>query len=86
MKQYRKKPVVISAIQWDGTEEHAVKISAEDNFEGKLDYRPGHFDGFYIKTLEGIMKVSPMDYVIRGVNGEYYPCKPDIFLKTYDEV
>ena len=39
---------------------------------------------FYIKTLEGNMIVSPNDYIIKGVNGEFYPCKPDIFEKTYD--
>lgn len=42
--------------------------------------------GFYIPTLEGVMKVSFGDYIIKGVNGEFYPCKPDIFAKTYKEV
>lgn len=39
-----------------------------------------------IKTLEGVMKASEGDYIIKGVNGELYPCKPDIFIKTYEEV
>lgn len=42
--------------------------------------------GFYIPTLEVVMKVSFGDYIIKGVNGEFYPCKPDIFAKTYKEV
>ena len=42
--------------------------------------------GFYIPTLEGDMKASIGDYIIKGVNGEFYPCKPDIFDKTYEEV
>jgi len=43
-------------------------------------------DGFKIKTLEGEMTASIGDFVIKGVNGEFYPCKPDIFKKTYEEV
>lgn len=42
--------------------------------------------GFYIPTLEGNMKVSMGDYIIKGVNGEFYPCKPDIFDKTYEDI
>lgn len=42
--------------------------------------------GFYIPTLEGDMKANIGDYIIKGINGEFYPCKPDIFDKTYEEV
>jgi len=86
MKQYRKKPVVIEAIQWDGTEDLALEIASIGGFEGMLDYKTGAFGGLYIETLEGRMQVSPNDYVIKGVKGEFYPCKPDIFEMTYDEV
>jgi hypothetical protein len=86
MKQYRKKPVVIDAIQWDGTEDLALEIAAIGGFEGMLDYKTGAFGGLYIETLEGRMQVSPNDYVIKGVKGEFYPCKPDIFEMTYDKV
>ena len=86
MKQYRKKPVVIDAIQWDGTEDMAIEISSHDDFEGMLDFKTGNFDGFYIETLEGRMKVSKGDYVIKGLFGEFYPCKPDIFELSYDKL
>jgi hypothetical protein len=84
MKNYRKKPVVIQAIQWDGTEEKAIEIASNEDFEGMLDYKPGHFSGFFINTLEGQMEVSPNDYVIKGLKGEFYPCKPEIFELSYD--
>jgi hypothetical protein len=84
-KKYRKKPVVISAIQWDGSEQMAIDIASEEDFAGMLDYKTGDFDGFYINTLEGRMKVSPYDFVIRGVKGEYYACREDIFKMTYTE-
>ena len=97
MKNYRKKPVVIQAIQWDGTENHALEIAS--TFDGKLDYKKKYeydegilaksidiFEGFFINTLEGQMKVSPNDYVIKGLKGEFYPCKPDVFEISYDLV
>lgn len=86
MKNYRKKAVVIEAIQWDGTEQHAIEIASIEDFEGMLDYGTGFFDGFYIETLEGRMQVSPKDYVIKGLKGEFYPCKPEIFELSYDSV
>ena len=90
--KYRKKPVVIEAIQWTGLNLEEVK-----DFVGEaLTYdildtawkvgkgRPRvHMK---IKTLEGDMEVSEKDYIIKGVNGEFYPCKPDIFEKTYGAV
>jgi hypothetical protein len=99
MKNYRKKPVVIQAIQWDGTEQQALEIASIENFEGKLDYKKKYeyvegildkstdiFEGFYIDTLEGLMQVSPNDYVIKGLKGEFYPCKPEIFKLSYDSL
>jgi len=85
MKKYIKKPIVIDAIQWDGTEDMAFEIATNDDFQGMMDFKTGEFGGFYIDTLEGRMKVSPNDYVIKGIKGEYYPCKPDIFELTYEE-
>ena len=84
MKNYRKKPVVIQAVQWDGTEEHALEIASIEDFAGMLDFSTGEFGGFYIQTLEGRMQVSKNDYVIQGLKGEFYPCKPDIFELSYD--
>ena len=78
---YRKKPVVIEAIQWDGNLETLNVFPKEDTEPVKL--RDGDL---YIQTLEGEMKASIGDFIIKGVQGEYYPCKPDIFEKTYEEV
>ena len=85
MAKYRKKPVVIEACQFDGN------IRSIDDFPisevGK--FKVGSENGQYyliIPTLEGDMKALSGDWVIKGVNGEFYPCKPDIFEKTYDVV
>lgn len=80
MAKYRKKPVVIDAIKYD--KQHIGRLL---NFCGVLEYNP-HDNEYYVKTLEGCMKVSDGDYIIKGVNGEFYPCKADIFEKTYEEV
>jgi len=81
MAQYRKKPVVIEAVQWDGNLETLNVFPKEDTEPVKL--RNGDL---YIQTLEGEMKASIGDFIIKGVQGEFYPCKPDVFEKTYEEV
>ena len=86
MENYRKKPIEVQAIQWDGSEEMALVIASNVNFEGMIDFKTGEFGGFYIDTLEGRMKVSPTDYVIKGIKGEYYACRADIFELTYDKI
>lgn len=78
-KKYRKKPVVIEAIQWTGK-----NLSEIDNFMGGTIGNKGTI--LVINTLEGDMEASIGDYIIKGVSGEFYPCKPDIFDKTYEEV
>lgn len=87
--RYRKKPVEIEALQWDGTMAGAMEIKAwslQCGFEEIyfVQDRSGTKVTMTVKTLEGAMKVSPQDYVIRGVAGEFYPCKPDIFELSYD--
>lgn len=85
MAKFRKKPVVVEAIQWDGTIEHAKKLSEIFGFEcyiGTRTYRNNFV--FYIKTLENWVEASPNDWIIKGVQGECYPCKPDIFEQTYE--
>jgi len=67
--KYRKKPVVIDAVQWFKDGDH-----------------PAVTDIGLIGTLEGVMQVTPGDYIITGVKGEHYPCKPDIFEMTYEPV
>lgn len=75
-----KTQVTVEAIKYD--KEHIGKALS---FCGVLDYNP-HDNEYYVKTLEGHMKVSDGDYIIKGVQGEYYPCKPDIFEQTYEVV
>lgn len=77
--KYRKKPVTIEAIQWLGT-----NLSEIDDFVGESITNKG--TTLIIHTLEGDMEASIGDYIIKGVKGEFYPCKPDIFLATYEEV
>jgi hypothetical protein len=77
MSYYRKKPVVIEAVQFvDGNLLECRDFVGSD-FITK-DWR------YYIHTLEGNMEVSVGDFIIKGVQGEFYPCKPDIFEATYD--
>lgn len=82
--RYRKKAVVIEAMQYDGTNEDAIlawatRYSMDDPIERGVS-------GIFINTLEGQMKVSLGDWVIKGVQGEFYPVKPDIFEATYELV
>jgi len=80
MAQYRKKPVVIEAIQL--VDENLVQLL---EFCGdKIKSHP--MIGVVIETLEGDMLASKGDYIIKGVKGEFYPCKPDIFEMTYELV
>ena len=88
-RKYRKKPVVIDA----------VRIAGHGGNAGAMDWINRHDDGgaflkessmflpgycFHIRTLEGDMRANRGDWIIRGVNGEFYPCKSDIFAKTYE--
>ncbi|MBG9944667.1 hypothetical protein ABE237_00690 [Brevibacillus formosus] len=82
MSKYRKKPVVIEAKQYKGLSNY-IEIC---EFVGKpLD---SEYNGeiVVIETLEGTMRANAGDYIIKGVKGEFYPCKPDIFEATYDAV
>ena len=84
MQKFVKKPVVIEAIQYDG-----ANITEIETFVGeKLStIMTSDVDTqLVIPTLEGDMKASKGDYIIKGIKGEFYPCKPDVFEKTYDVV
>ena len=85
MAQYRKKPVVIEAVQLEDLEVHTLITIQQFVGLGK-DIFKVESDGLVIKTLEGDMKASIGDFIIKGVQGEFYPCKPDIFEKTYEKV
>lgn len=80
-KKYRKKPVVIEVVQWTG--DNVDELCKLENFRLNYTLINGQL-GVY--TLEGIMWASVGDYIIRGIRGEFYPCKPDIFNETYEEV
>jgi len=88
VRQYRKKPVVIEAVQYGGTLESATAVIDWVRAGGGASHL--RVDGAVwfvaIDTLEGTMHAAVGDYVIRGVQGEFYPCKPDIFAATYEEV
>ena len=85
MAKYRKKPVVIDAVIWDGHPGTANDFLGEAYGEDWL-YQDGGTSNIVIPTLEGNMIGDIGDYIIKGINGEFYPCKPDIFAKTYDAV
>lgn len=80
MGKYRKKPVVVDAIQWTGDNELEVFYFLND---GLIDIKNRVVR---IETLEGVMSASVGDYIIKGIKGEFYPCKPDIFEMTYEPV
>lgn len=76
--KYRKKPIVIDAIQYTGKNVNEIVL-----FTGKHNIDYG--DHLRIKTLEGTMTANIGDYIIKGVSGEFYPCKPYIFEQTYEK-
>ena len=82
--KYRKKPVVIEARLF--TEETKDQVFAWIDCTRIPTWDDQDRPAILIQTLEGDMKATIGDYVIKGVNGEFYPCKPDIFEKTYDKV
>lgn len=92
MSRYRKKPVVIDAVRWDGTAMKAGPIVGWILRSGATaqyhEHTPFEHEGGYIAidTLEGTMTAWPGDWIIRGVQGEFYPCKPTIFEATYEPV
>jgi len=84
MTKYRKKPVVIEAVQWTGENFDEIK-----EFCPNLVYHGtvGEENGcLIIETLEGGMRASIGDWIIKGVKGEFYPCKPDIFEQDFEVV
>lgn len=85
--KYRKKPVVIEAIQWTGENVDEVNTFVENECFFSTESGESYMDvALTIFTLEGFMKASVGDYIIKGVQGEFYPCKPDIFEATYEAV
>lgn len=85
MHRYRKKPVVIEAMQWDGSVEVATTI-IDWILVGGGTARYHDEEVIVIDTLEGTMSLTRGNFAIRGVQGEFYPCKLDIFEATYEKV
>jgi len=81
MARYRKKPVVIEAYQWTRDE----RQQTPEWMDKAIVHGTVWFDGDFmcIRTLEGVMTASDDDWIIQGIQGEIYPCKPDIFEATY---
>lgn len=86
--KFRKKPVVIDATQWDGTFSGVLAIQAALPTMQTVALTSHEVNntasGWRIGTLEGCHEVSAGDWIITGIKGEHYPCKPDIFAATYD--
>ena len=89
MAQYRKKPVVIEAVQFNGKNFSEISEFSSGKAKQRIAYEgntPIETDVINIDTLEGVMTATEGDFIIKGVQGEFYPCKPDIFEKTYELV
>ena len=94
MQKFRKKPVVVEAVQYTGSVSstifiyglvNKIDIETEDQ-ANKIIAGCERNGGININTLEGIMLVSKGDWVIKGIKGEFYPCKQDIFDATYEQI
>lgn len=83
--KYRKKPIVIDAFKWTPGAFFPAPEFDELHHRARI-YDHGVNEHLCIRTLEGDMNASIGDWIIKGVNGEFYPCKPDIFEKTYEAV
>jgi hypothetical protein len=83
-QKFRKRPVEIEALRYTGTNAEAVRRWVYGDQAGAVPRYDG--DELQIETLEGIMRADPGDWIIRGVAGEFYPCKPGIFEATYEAV
>lgn len=92
MAKFRKKPVEVEAIQFTGggeAERYAVERWIYQNNGAPTAnwfFNGTEYVSFNIVTLEGTMEASKGDWIIKGVKGEFYPCKPDIFEQTYEEI
>ena len=94
IQKAKKKPVVIEFVQYNGNTNRdeickwvgndlRTEVFSDSAYEAGMGVP---YFSIFIPTLEGEMRAEPYDYIIKGVNGEFYPCKPDIFEKTYDVI
>ena len=88
IKKYVKKPISIEACQWNGNNEEELRqfVGSDIYFDTNDRVKREGVKNIYIITLEGQMRGHIGDYIIKGIQGELYPCKPDIFEETYEKV
>lgn len=86
MPKFRKKPVVIEAVQWLGDNIGQVGAFCKTGMTYTESFIDESIADLEIHTLEGVMKADKGDWIIKGVKGEFYPCKPDTFAATYEPV
>jgi len=94
VQKFRKKPVEIDALQWDGSSHRPMFDFLDGSGRSSMSTEGTNFlidhdqveGGLVIKTLEGVHLANIGDWIIKGVAGEFYPCKPSIFAKTYEPV
>jgi hypothetical protein len=86
MPRFRKLPVEIEAVQFKGRADDVHAISELAGIEIRVDYAEPKVPVLRIQALEGVMTAQVNDWIIRGIRGEMYPCKPDIFAATYEPV
>lgn len=79
-QKYKKKPVVIEAVQWTGSNLEELRAFVPEEWRDNRINAP-----LGIKTLEGVMEVKEGDFIIKGIKGEFYPCNPDIFEASYEK-
>lgn len=84
MIRAKKKPVIVDVWRWDETAASLQVLRQAGMTAGCIEYPDGKVTDLTIKTLEGEMIASNGDWIIKGVAGEFYPCKPDIFEQTYE--
>lgn len=91
--RYRKKPVAVAAMQWDGTDSSMEAILRWTKIVDKkglvhwsISREGGQVLKAFVVTPNGSVQIEPNEWIIKGVDDEFYPCKPDIFQKTYDPV
>ena len=80
MKKYRKLPVTVEAVQYTGRNQNEIfEFVGQELARNALGY-------LWIPTMEGHVKASPTDYIIKGVKGEFYPCNAEVFAETYEPI
>lgn len=81
IRKFKKKQIIIEAIQFNGRNGQEIQLLMDIT-----SFTPTCWGTLFIQTLEGTMEAQPKDWIIKGIKGEFYPCKPDIFEASYEEL